>query len=183
MKTKSLFVMMCVLLVWGCETVPTVPTTPYVDPCPMPSGFIVEPAIETAQQTLMACPNKLDQVFMKLLEIAKHKPDKENAALIQDMFKGLIKENKVSEAYTKDLYKRYFSPKFVSLPDVKTYNLASEIDSIKRELRKERNLKRIGMVECSDNKAGYKMAEGEYARIVNLMENLVLNEQYYKENR
>lgn len=184
MKMRAFLIPLCILAAAGClATKPVVVSAPPADPCPMPSGYKLPPAIETAEETLSTCPGKLDEVFAKLLEIAKHSPDRENSILIQDMLKRLVNKNKISESYAKDLYKKHFSPKFVSLPDVKTYNLSGEIDTVKKQLREEMALKRIGLIECSNDKAGYKMAEAEYARIVNLMENLVLNEEYIKQNR
>jgi len=182
MKLKKAFlIILCVLGVAACETTrPVVVPAPPADPCPLPGGYQLKPAVATAEQTLRTCPNKLDEVFSSLLEVAKNSPKKENASLIQDLLKGLVKENKISETYAKNLYKKYFSIKFVNVPDVKTYNLPSEIDAIKKQLRREKALKRIGLLECCNDRAGYKMAEAEYARVVNFMENLVLNERYTK---
>jgi hypothetical protein len=181
MNFKNLGVILCVLLASGCMTGKhAVVSAPPVDTCPLPSGFQMAPAIETAKQTLSNCPEKLDGVFSALLEVAKNSPAPENAALIQDMLKQLIKQNKVSAVYSKNLYQKYFSRAFVSIPDVKVYRLAGEIDSIKKDMQKELALKRIGMIECCNDKESYKYAEAEFARVVDFMENLILNEDYIK---
>jgi len=138
------------------------------------------PAIETAKQTLNNCPEKLDEVFSAVLEVAKHSPAPENATLIQDMLKELIKQNKVSETYSKNLYQKYFSRTFVSIPDVKAYRLSAEIDTIKKDLHRELELKRVGMIEGCNDKESYQYAEAEFTRVVNFMENLLLNEDYLK---
>jgi len=149
----------------------------------MPAGYQMGPAIEVAEKTLNTCPGKLDQVFMALINIGKHSPDKENATLIQEMLKGLIKENRISKTYTKVLYQRYFSPHFVTIPDLKVYNLAGEVTSIKRALKEELTCKRIGLVECSNDKESYKHAEGQYLRAVGFIENLAYNDEYLKTQR
>jgi len=158
-------------------------STPPPDPCPVPTGYQLDPALEMAEQTLTACPEKLDRVFMALLDIAKHSPAEENSLLIQDMLKSLIRKNKISETYTKTLYQKYFSRKFVTMPDTKAYNLAGEMDSIKKVLKEELACKRIGMAECSNDKESYKYAEAEYVRAISFMENLVYNEEYLKGTR
>lgn len=184
MKARVLMICCLILIGVGCQsTTPVAVSVPPPDPCPLPSGYKLAPAVEIAEQTLNLCPSKLDEVFARLIEISKDSPDKENALLIQDLLKRMVTRNKISETYSRDLYKRYFSPRFVSVPDVKTYNLAGEIETIKKGLREELALKRIGMLECSNDRASYTMAEAEYARIVGFMENLVMNEQYMKESR
>ena len=184
MRLKALVIISCIFLVVGCVKSKAVTVSPPpVNPCPMPTGYKLEPAIEMAEQTVTNCPDKLDQVFLKLLEIAKHTPSKENGILIQDLLKGLIKKNRVSETYTKNLYQEYFSSRFVSMPDIEVYNLAGEMNSIKKALKNELALKKTGMVECCNDKEAYEHAEAEYARAVNFMENLVHNEEYLKETR
>jgi len=69
---------------------------------------------------------------------------------------------------------------FVSIPDVKVYRLPGEIDSIKKELEHELSLKRIGMIECCNDKESFDLVEAEFARILSFMENLLLNEDYLK---
>jgi len=186
MKTKCMLIFVAlVLLTIGCvqtEKVTVAPPPP-PDPCIMPSGYQMEPSVRTAERTLNACPDKLDAVFLRLVEIGSNSPKPGNSVLIQGMLKNLVSSNKISETYAKNMYRKYFSPKFVSFPDnVKTYQLSKEIEGIKRALRDELALKQIGLVGCSNNKDGYKAAESEYARVVNFMENIVLNEDYLKEN-
>lgn len=179
MKYIKLFAILCLLVPAGCLT----PKPEAFDPCPLPTGYQMEPAIEIAESTLNICPDKLDLVFMALLDVANHSPKPDNAVLIQDMLENLIEGNKVSETYAKDLFKKYFSYRFVSLPDLKAYNLGGEIDTIKKQLKEEMELKKVGLIDCCDDKARYKLAEMEYARVINFIENLVLNEEYLKGGR
>ncbi|MBL7171514.1 MAG: hypothetical protein ABIE47_10375 [Pseudomonadota bacterium] len=183
MKTKLFLIICGILLCVACAKKPLVVSTPPADPCPIPSGYQMGPAIEVAEKTLNTCPGKLDQVFMALINIGKHSPDKENAALIQEMLKGLIKENRVSETYAKVLYQKYFSPHFVTIPDLKVYNLAGEVIAIKRALKEELACKRVGLVECCNDKESYKHAEGQYVRAVGFIENLAYNDEYLKTQR
>lgn len=181
MKLRNLLVAVGIVMAAGCMAKkPAVVSGPPVEPCPMPAGYRIGPAVDTAEQTLRRCPEKLDEVFSSLLKVAKHSPAPENAMLIQDMLKELIRQNKVSEVYTKNLYRKYFSNSFVSLPDMKVYRLPGEVDSIKNDLRRELRLKRVGMVECCNDKASYHAAEAEFVRLTDFMENLLLNEDYVK---
>jgi hypothetical protein len=173
----------CVIGIAGCgATKPMKVTGPRLDTCPLPDGFKMKPAIQVAEMTLSNCPEKLDDVFAKLVKIAKDSPSPENGVLIQDLLKRLIKENKISETYTKSLYQQYFSRTFVSLPDVKVYRLSGELTDIKKALRNELARKKIGMVECCGDRASYEDALNEYARTLSFMENLILNEAYLKES-
>ncbi len=180
MKTRMLLIACCLLMGVACAKKPFVASTPPSDPCPMPVGYQMGPAIEVAERTLNTCPGKLDQVFIALINIGKHSSAKENAALIQEMLKGLIKENRISETYTKVLYQKYFSPHFVAIPDLKVYNLPGEVPAIKRALKEELACKRIGLVDCCNDKESYKHAEGQYARAVGFIENLAYNDEYLK---
>lgn len=186
MKRNALAVMVfsvCLMGITGCgATKPMKVTAPQLDACPLPHGYKMKPAIEVAKQTLFSCPEKLDAVFMKLLEIGRHSPSPQNGVLIQDLLKRLIKENKISETYAKSLFQKYFSRRFVSLPDIKVYRLSGELTAVKKALKSELALKRIGLVECCGDRASYEAALSEYARTVSFMENLVLNEAYLKES-
>jgi hypothetical protein len=184
MKAICFSVMLCFSMITGCNTskptvVPMLPVSEtIIDSCPLPSGYQLSAAVETATATLSYCPEKFDEVFAELLEVSKHSPDPENAKLIQDLLKTLIQQNKISESYSKSLYKQYFSPRFVSIPDIKVYRLSSQTDSIKKDLRHELELKRIGMVECCGDKRSFKLAEVEFNRLLIFIENLLLNEEY-----
>lgn len=183
MKTRMLLIACCLLLGVACAKKPLVVSIPPADPCPIPAGYQMGPAIEVAEKTLNTCPGKLDQVFIALIDVGKHSPEKENATIIQEMLKRLIKENRISETYTKILYQKYFSPHFVTIPDLKVYNLAGEVTAIKRTLKEELACKRTGLVECCNDKESYKHAESQYSRAVGFIENLAYNDEYLKTQR
>ncbi len=180
MKKGLILIISILSIVTACATPQPAVVSEPENVCPLPSGYQLAPAIEMAEKTLISCPEKLDDVFAALVKIATHSPDKENAVLIQDMLKKLIGINKISETYSKNLYRKYFSHRFVSVRDTKVYNLQGELDFIKEELRKELALKKIGFVECCNDREGYRKVEAEYARVVNFMENLMLNEEYLR---
>ena len=181
MKTRLFLIICSILLCVACAKKPlVVSTSPVVDPCPMPAGYQMGPAVEMAERTLNTCPGKLDQVFIALIDIGKHGPDKDNATLIQEMLKRLVKKNKISETYAKTLYQKYFSPHFVTIPDLKVYSLAGEVIAIKRALKEELACKRIGLVDCCNDKELYKDAESQYFRAVGFIENLAYNDEYLK---
>jgi hypothetical protein len=180
MKKRLVLIISILSVVAACATPqPAVVSRPE-KACPIPFGYQLAPAIAMAEQTLMSCPDKLDDVFAALVEVATHSPDKENAALIQDMLKKLVGMNRISETYSKTLYQKYFSHRFVSVHDTKVYNLQAELDFIKENLRKELAFKKVGFVECCNDREGYRKVEAEYARVVNFMENLLLNEEYLR---
>jgi len=177
MKSRTILTLIgLIIFVAGCQTTRTVD----IDPCPMPTGYKVGPAIATAEQTLARCPDRLDEVFMGMVAIAKHNPDKENAVLIREMLSRLSKKNLISEQYAKNIYNAYFSIRFTSLPDVKVYNLPAEIDEIKKSLREELRKKKAGLEGSCGDKEEYALAETEFSRLMNLMENLVINEEYLR---
>jgi len=156
-------------------------TTERESNCPLPNGYQLKPALITAEQTLRSCPDKFDSVFFKLLDIAKDSRDKKNSILIQKLLKKLIMENKISKRYARTLYRKYFSVKF-SLPSITPRVLPRQLDSIKSQIVNELNLKKIGMIECCGDTESYQIAEKEYIRIINFLENLSLNEEYIKNN-
>lgn len=179
MKTKLLIVCVSVmLLAVGCASNERVVVAPATEPCPLPQGYKLEGAIVAAEKSLNTCPDKLDLVFAALIDIGKHQPKPENGVMIQGMMKRLVSKNIVSEKYSKNLYQKYFSYSFVSLPDTKAYNLPAEIDDIKDDLRAELAYKQVGLVECCGDKEGYMKVEAEYARLVMFLEDLVLNREY-----
>ena len=186
MKNISLvMILVGIILVSGCATdkpaIVKSSAAVAADPCPLPSGYKLDNEIvELAKQALIQCPQKFDQVFAALLEISKHSPHSENAEKIQVMLKDMVKENRISEKYSKNLYQKYFSIRFVLVPDMKVFNISREIESVKSELKKELALKRIGMIECCADRESYRLAEAEFGRIIELMENIALNEDYLR---
>jgi len=184
MKSKAIIVVLCAVFALGCAAQqaappPPPPPPPPSDPCPLPSGFRLDaPTMQIAMDTLASCPDKLDAVFQALLSIGKNSPKKENRTAIVDLVKQMIDSGKVSERYAKSLLKRYFSTKFDSLPDTRVIRLSGEIESIKRNLRRELLQKREGMIECAGQKELYQKAERECVRIFQLMDYLVLNEEF-----
>ena len=65
---------------------------------------------------------------------------------IQKMLKRLVEKNRISERYARSLYSRYLSTKFDYVPDDRIYNLGDAIGGIKKEMREELGMKRIGLV-------------------------------------
>ncbi len=155
------------------------PPPPPSDPCPIPTGYKLDDAtMQLARSTLLSCPSKLDQVFQALLSIGKHSPSDQNRIMIRDLLMGLADQSKVSELYSKALYRKHFSTKFASLPDIKVVSLPRQMDTVRTALIEELRLKKIAMIECCGDRERYQAAEAEYGRLVLLLECLVLNEEY-----
>ena len=133
MNMKVFSLMMLALVATGCAAwKPAGVSVPVREFCSMPSGFQMTSAVKTARDTLNNCPEKLDDVFASLLEVARHRPAPENAAAIQNVLRELVKQNKISEAYSRNLYRKYFSRSFVSMPDVRVHRLAGQSDASNR---------------------------------------------------
>ncbi len=178
-NVKNILAMILMMaLLAACQTTGTVKK----DPCPMPGGYILKDAVATAEQTLTNCPGKFDRVFLKLVEIGKHKPAEENGPVIRDLLKRLVQRNLVAEDYARKRYGQYFDHRF-DLPDVKTYNLPGRVDDIKARMRGELAKKKIGLKACCGDEAGYALAESEFSRVVNFMDNIVLNVEYFHGDR
>ncbi|MBW2742556.1 MAG: hypothetical protein JRE64_27920 [Deltaproteobacteria bacterium] len=59
-------------------------------------------------------------------------------------------------------------------------SLAGEVITIKRALKEELACKRIGPVDCCNDKDLYKKSESQYFRAVGFIENLAYNDEYLK---
>lgn len=164
------------IMTFGCvannkQQVVLAPPAP-VDNCPLPSGFQLEPAIEQAERTLTLCPDKLDAVFMELIEIAKDKPQAANKKAIRGMLMRLVEQGAISEKYAKNnLYNRYFSSSFTyDLKNIKFKYVGSKINEIKKGMADELAAKRIGLLQACDDLKSYKKAESTYARFIRFID-------------
>jgi len=156
--------------------------TPDVPVCVMPAGYSLTEAIDVADTALTKCPDRMEDIFMALVDVAQHKPDIDNKSLFMNLFKRHAAKGHISERYAKSVIKQYFSTSYESIPAIKVNMVTTEMDSIKRDLKHELSLKKIGLVECCNDITSYEKAEKEYARILNFIDNIVLNEAYVKNN-
>ena len=174
MNIKLFATLSIALIISACQT-----TTKNVsEQCPMPEGYILSEAIPQAEATINRCPQKFDQIFHRVIDIGKHKPDAMNSIHIQEMIKRLVRNNKVSERYSKTLYQSYLSIQFTSFPEIRPASLPAEIDSIKIALQRELAMKKEGIIECCADQEMYAKAEQEYARRVRFIEDLSMNVEY-----
>jgi len=180
MRVSLIAVLLCSVLIIGCaEEKPAPPPPPPTNPCPLPTGYKLDPAtINVARGTLSRCPEMLDNVFQSLLDIGKHSPGEDNKRCIIDLVKEMVDAGRISEKYSKSLLRKYFSPKFDALPDTRVMRLPFEVEEIKRNLRFELDLKKEGLVDCAGQREQYEAARSECARIFQLLDYLVLNEEY-----
>ena len=178
---KIALVLFCIIVVAlsGCaKKMVIISNTTVSDPCIIPSGYQMAPAIQVAERTLQNCPNLLQEVFESLIEVGKHHPNTENSEMIQSMLKRLIEDNLISRLYTKKLYQKYFSASFINLPAIKVYKLPNEVDNLKLILKDELKCKKIGLIEVCGNKEAYIKAEVQYSRTLSFIDNLMYNEEH-----
>ncbi|MFH1885404.1 MAG: hypothetical protein ABIM40_01790 [Pseudomonadota bacterium] len=154
------------------------PARSAVESCPLPSGFILENAIATAESTLSRCPMKFDEVFASLLEVAGSRPQTENGIKIHAMLKRLTDKGVVSWAYANELYGRYFKTQFVSLPDCKPHQLPERMEAVKIDLARELEQKRMGLKTACALDGEFVKAEKEYARVLRFLDDLSYNVEY-----
>lgn len=183
----SLLLCMCILGLVGCASIPksekplTEPKGPVSESrCPMPRGYALSPEIlDVGKQTLIECPDKLDDVFNAFLSICKTNRQKNNGQKIRDTLKELADQGKIDAERAKELVTRYFSVKFFCIPqDVRALALKNRIEKIKNDMNLELRQKREGFVDCCNDIALYEKAKREHSRIVQLMENLIMCEEF-----
>jgi len=161
-----------VLMVLGCvasdpEPLPAAPV------CILPSGHLVKPAFATAKATLSKhqCRHQFDAVFDSLLKVCEGDPSLKNkekfsAFLLWAKDMGIISKKQASRQYT-----RYFSPRFVSLPDnYQTCSHCSRLNELKGQCRDELRQKERGLLAVCEDKPVFAKASDDLANIELILE-------------
>lgn len=161
----------CVGCVSSKKTNPT--PVPVVESCPLPSGYIVEQAFQTARSTLSnpACRYKFDAVLASLLHVCEGAPEMKNKELFHAFFEWAKDEGIISLVQAKKHYTRYFSNRFISLPD--NYQICSHCSRLKpmmKNCRDELKRKEQGLLKVCGDKATYAKASGDLDKVALILE-------------
>ncbi len=156
-----------VALLSGCQTT--------AEPaCPLPQGTNVERSFTHARGDLSRseCQFRFDAYFERLLDIAAGDPSPQNSERFSQFLVWANDQGIISKISAKEHYNRYFSAKFVSLPD--DYSNCSYtcrkkqeiISNMKTELRdKDR-----GLLKVTGDKRKYAEANRLYDSVQTLLE-------------
>lgn len=163
---KAALVSATALLLWGCASTPT-PSN-----CIAPSGKLVAPAFSRAQSSLAysECWSQFEPYFDSLLTTAEGDPKQEHVERFSDFVGWSIERGVVTKVAGSELFTRYFSPNFVSLPNDRSVCSAVRSNprlnkSVELELRD----KYRGLVGVAGNNATYAQAAREQASLVQIL--------------
>lgn len=158
----------------GCTGHTAAPPQPIAAPaCTLPSGHLAAPAFDTAYQTLgqQECKYAFDDILTSLLDITQGDPGEANKKRFSDLLVWSSQHNIISPQKSKELYTRYFSPRFVSLPDEeKTYLYCHNSREILNNCESELRDKKIGLLQIAKDKEAYQQVSNELPQIALILE-------------
>lgn len=163
---KAALVGATALLVWGCTSTPT-PSN-----CIAPSGKLVGPAFSRAQSSLAytECWSQFDSYFNSLLTAAEGDPKQDNVEQFSDFVGWSIERGVVTKVAGSELFTRYFSPNFVSLPNDRSVCSAVRSNpKLNKDVELELRDKYRGLVGVAGNNATYAQAAREQASLVQIL--------------
>ena len=170
--SKTIIIVTAVFIITvGCTSKEPIPAI--ADSCPIPSGYLVDKAFITAKSTLSnpECRYKFETIFLSLLQICSGTPDLDNKELFSQFLtesknRGIISRNQAKEYYTK-----YFSSRFVSLPDnFSTCSYCSRLKKIMGECKSELQAKELGLLKACNDTLSYNKAFGDLEKIEIILE-------------
>jgi len=141
--------------------------------CDLPSSNRINAAIAEAQATLAQrdCAARFDDIFDRLIYIAQNDTDTNNRREFSDFLNWSRDQNLINTRQAKDLYTRYFSHKFVSLPrDYQTCTHCREIGTITRAMKAELVSKQTGLLKICGERDLYARAAAEYEDLQIILE-------------
>lgn len=163
---KTVLVSATAMLLWGCASAPT-PSN-----CIAPSGKLVAPAFSRAQSSLAysECWSQFDSYFDSLLVAAEGDPKQENVERFSDFVGWSIERGVVTKVAGSELFTRYFSPNFVSLPNDRSVCSAVRSNPrLNKDVELELRDKYRGLVSVAGNNATYAQAAREQASLVQIL--------------
>lgn len=163
---KATLIGVAATLLWGCTTTPT------PNNCIAPTGKLVEPAFSRAQSSLAysECWTQFDRYFDSLLTAAEGDPKEENIERFSDFVGWSIERGVVTKVAGSELFTRYFSPNFVSLPNDRSVCSAVRSNpKLSKEVELELRDKYRGLVSVAANNASYAQAAREQASLVQIL--------------
>jgi len=160
------------LMVQGCAASDPEPL-PAAPVCILPSGHLVEPAFSTARATLSKhqCRHQFDAVFDSLLKVCEGDPSLENKEKFSTFLLWAKKEGIISKKQASRKYTRYFSTRFVSLPEnYQTCSYCSRLKELMGQCRDELRQKEMGLLTVCEDKPAFAKASGDLANIELILE-------------
>ncbi len=145
-----------IFFVVGCTTTQT------ADQCGVHLKAPLRTAMAVVEDRLASgCGTYYEGYVSELINIAKENPAVENKKAFSDFLVSLSDQGIISKRQAKELYNRYFNVKFVSLDG--EYSTCSQVcpvrDKVLLEMRQELLDKEIGLLQASNDKAGYYRAD------------------------
>ena len=156
------------LLLSGCAT------TSESQPCRLPESKNVESAFRHAREELTRseCHYRFDAYYQRLLEVAEGDPNPGHARRFSDFLLWSNSQDIINRRTAKDYYNRYFSYKFVSLPD--NYSNCGYTcrvrDEVAANMREELRDKDKGLLKVTGDREKYARANDLYESMQLLIE-------------
>ncbi|CAG35950.1 hypothetical protein [Desulfotalea psychrophila] len=156
----------------GCAS--TTHTNSVPEPvCQLPSGYLLDPAFATARQTLAnrECSYQFETIFKTLLDISEGDPTEANKEKFSKLLVWAKSQGIISKIQAKEYYTRYFSHRFISLPDdYQTCSYCSNLKSLRGDWQAELADKERGLVGAANDKVTYAKASDDLTKLDLIME-------------
>jgi hypothetical protein len=165
------FAMGLCILTTACAQTQTqhiAPTT-----CTPPSSTRLSAAMVEAQTTLADrdCAPSFENIFTQLINIAKNDTDKENRQEFSEFLNWARDQNIINKRQAMELYTRYFSHKFASLPrDYQTCSYCGDLSKIIRAMKAELANKEAGLLKICGERSLYARAAADYDDLRTILE-------------
>jgi len=169
LKPSTLLLLSTVLLsITGCGGTPTPPD------CSPPAGANVDTAFQEARQDLAhpACQFRFEQYFDQLMVVAAGDPQPQHAQRFSDFLLWANSQDVITKMTAKELYTRYFSARFASLPDeYSNCSYTCEMrDDIVSKMQAELRDKDRGLIKVTGDRDKYAQANRNFMSVRTLME-------------
>ena len=154
------------LVTWGCAA------TPAPQYCVAPAGKLVDPAFATARASLShsQCWSQFDSYFNSLLSTAEDDPKPENIKQFSDFVGWSVQRGVVTKVEGSELFTRYFSANFVSLPNDRSVCSAVRTNpQLAGDVELELRDKYRGLVQVAGSNSSYAQAAREQASLVQIL--------------
>lgn len=156
MQVFKLAGLVIILFVAGCTTTQT------ADQCGVHLKAPLRTAMAVVEDRLASgCGAYYQGYVADLIDIAKDNPSADNKKAFSDFLVSLSDQGIISKRQAKELYNRYFNVKFVSLDG--EYSTCSQVcpvrDKVLLDMRQELLDKEVGLLQASNDSAGYYRAD------------------------
>lgn len=162
-------------LVAGCASSGNYVQTTPANPCApqLPETNRLGDAIAVAEEILQDCPQRQEEIFLELLDIAKRNPGVRNREEIIDLYKRLMEFEVINVKDARAMLTRYFYVRFAAVDSVEErFSSMSDraLDRVSMAIDDELALKEIGLVQVSDAQDQYEKAKEYAERMQDILE-------------